>query len=65
MTTVSWRFVTLAGFFVTTLVVSNIIAVKLVWETLATPFTYLIANGLKRAEGVDVFDGPRPAEARA
>ena len=30
MTTVSWRFVALAGFFVTALVVSNIIAVKLV-----------------------------------
>jgi len=29
MTTVSWRFVTLAAFFVTALVVSNIIAVKL------------------------------------
>jgi uncharacterized integral membrane protein (TIGR00697 family) len=40
-------------------------AIKVAWETLATPFTYLIANGLKRAEGVDVFDGPRPAEAPA
>ena len=40
-------------------------AIKVAWETLATPFTYLIANGLKRAEGVDVFDGPRPAGARA
>ena len=29
MTTFSWRFVTIAGFFVTALVVSNIIAVKL------------------------------------
>jgi hypothetical protein len=40
-------------------------AIKVAWETLATPFTYLIANGLKRAEGIDVFDGPRPSEARA
>jgi queuosine precursor transporter len=40
-------------------------AIKVAWEALATPFTYLAANGLKRAEGIDVFDGPRPAEARA
>jgi queuosine precursor transporter len=40
-------------------------AIKVTWETLATPFTYLIANGLKRTEGIDVFDGPRPSEARA
>ena len=40
-------------------------AIKVTWEALATPFTYLVANGLKRAEGIDVFDGPRPAEARA
>jgi uncharacterized integral membrane protein (TIGR00697 family) len=40
-------------------------AIKVAWEALATPFTYLIANSLKRAEGVDVFDGPRPAGARA
>jgi uncharacterized integral membrane protein (TIGR00697 family) len=39
--------------------------IKVAWEAVATPFTYLIANGLKRAEGIDVFDGPRPAEARA
>jgi len=39
-------------------------AIKVAWEVAATPFTYLIANGLKRAEGIDVFDGPRPAEAR-
>ena len=30
--------------------------VKVAYETLATPLTYLAANGLKRAEGVDVFD---------
>jgi uncharacterized integral membrane protein (TIGR00697 family) len=40
-------------------------AIKVTWEALATPFTYLVANGLKRAEGIDVFDGPRPAAARA
>jgi uncharacterized integral membrane protein (TIGR00697 family) len=40
-------------------------AIKVAWETVATPFTYLIANGLKRAEGIDVFDVPRPAEARS
>ena len=39
-------------------------AIKVAWEVVATPFTYLIANGLKRAEGIDVFDGPRPARAR-
>ena len=31
-------------------------AIKVAWEVVATPFTYLIANGLKRAEGIDVFD---------
>jgi hypothetical protein len=40
-------------------------AIKVAWEALATPFTYVIANGLKRAEGVDVFDRPGPTEARA
>jgi len=40
-------------------------AIKVAWEALATPFTYLLANSLKRSEGVDVFDGPRPAGARA
>ncbi len=30
--------------------------VKVAYETLVTPFTYLVANGLKRAEGVDHFD---------
>lgn len=29
---------------------------KVVYEALATPLTYLIVNGLKRAEGVDTFD---------
>jgi uncharacterized integral membrane protein (TIGR00697 family) len=38
--------------------------IKVAWEIVATPLTYLLANGLKRSEGIDVFDGPRPAEAR-
>ncbi len=29
---------------------------KVAYEALATPFTYLVVNALKRAEGVDVFD---------
>jgi len=29
---------------------------KSVYEALATPFTYLVVNRLKRAEGVDVYD---------
>jgi hypothetical protein len=29
---------------------------KVLYEAAATPLTYLIVNGLKRAEGVDVFD---------
>ncbi|MGH3046724.1 MAG: queuosine precursor transporter [Gaiellaceae bacterium] len=31
-------------------------AIKVAWEVVATPLTYLLANGLKRREGVDVFD---------
>jgi len=31
-------------------------AFKVIYEVLATPITYLIVNGLKRAEGVDIFD---------
>ncbi len=30
--------------------------IKVVYETLMTPFTYLIVNALKRAEGIDYFD---------
>jgi uncharacterized integral membrane protein (TIGR00697 family) len=30
--------------------------VKVLWETIATPFTYLIVNFLKRAEHEDYFD---------
>jgi hypothetical protein len=29
---------------------------KVLYEALATPFTYLVVNWLKRAEGVDVYD---------
>lgn len=30
--------------------------IKVMWEVLATPFTYLIVGFLKRAEGVDFYD---------
>jgi queuosine precursor transporter len=40
-------------------------AIKVGWETLATPLTYLTVGYLKRAEGVDVYDFGRPLEARA
>jgi uncharacterized integral membrane protein (TIGR00697 family) len=40
-------------------------AIKVAWETLATPLTYLVVGYLKRAEGVDVYDFGRPLEARA
>jgi hypothetical protein len=29
---------------------------KVLYEVIATPLTYLVVNGLKRAEGVDTFD---------
>jgi hypothetical protein len=38
--------------------------IKVAWEALATPITYLVANGLKRSEGIDVFDAPGVAQAR-
>jgi len=31
-------------------------AIKVVYETLATPLTYLVVHQLKRAEGLDTFD---------
>ena len=31
-------------------------ALKVGWEVVLTPVTYLVVGGLKRAEGVDVFD---------
>jgi queuosine precursor transporter len=30
--------------------------IKVAWEAVATPLTYALANGLKRREGIDVFD---------
>jgi uncharacterized integral membrane protein (TIGR00697 family) len=39
--------------------------IKVGWETLATPITYVIVNYLKRTEGVDVYDFGRPATAGA
>jgi len=30
--------------------------IKTAWEAVLTPFTYLVVNWLKRAEGVEVFD---------
>lgn len=38
-----------------TIVVSNYIF-KVLFEVAATPFTYLLVNGLKRREGIDHFD---------
>ena len=29
---------------------------KVTWEAVLTPLTYLVVNGLKRAEGLDVYD---------
>lgn len=31
-------------------------ALKVAWEVLLTPLTYLVVGGLKRAEGLDVYD---------
>ncbi|WP_114228841.1 MULTISPECIES: queuosine precursor transporter [Sphingomonas] len=31
-------------------------ALKVSWETLLTPLTYMVVGGLKRAEGLDVYD---------
>ncbi len=39
-------------------------AIKVAYETLATPLTYAIVNYLKRSEGVDVYDAPRPLPSR-
>jgi uncharacterized integral membrane protein (TIGR00697 family) len=33
-------------------------AIKVGWESLATPLTYAIVNYLKRSEGLDVYDYP-------
>ena len=37
------------------LIISGYLA-KVLYEALATPLTYVVVNGLKRAEGVDVYD---------
>jgi uncharacterized integral membrane protein (TIGR00697 family) len=37
------------------MIVSGYIS-KVLYETLATPFTYLIVNKLKRVEGIDLYD---------
>jgi uncharacterized PurR-regulated membrane protein YhhQ (DUF165 family) len=31
-------------------------ALKVAWEVVLTPVTYIVVGALKRAEGVDVFD---------
>ncbi len=40
---------------VITVLITNYI-LKVLWETLLTPLTYLVVNSLKRAEGVDIYD---------
>lgn len=41
-------------------------AIKVLWETAATPLTYAVVRYLKRAEGLDVYDfGPQAAGSRA
>ena len=40
-------------------------AIKVGWETAATPLTYAIVGYLKRAEDVDVYDFGRPAPRAA
>jgi hypothetical protein len=40
---------------IATLIISGYLA-KVLYEVLATPFTYAIVNALKRAEGLDPFD---------
>ncbi len=40
---------------VVTVMVTNW-ALKVVWEAVLTPVTYAVVNGLKKAEGVDLFD---------
>jgi queuosine precursor transporter len=40
---------------VLTVMVTNWL-LKVTWEAVLTPVTYLVVNGLKRAEGLDVYD---------
>ena len=37
-------------------VIYSIYLLKLGYEIIATPLTYLIVNNLKKAEGIDVYD---------
>jgi queuosine precursor transporter len=46
---------TLPWHIILNLIISGYLA-KVIYEAAATPFTYLIVNSLKRAEGVDVYD---------
>jgi uncharacterized integral membrane protein (TIGR00697 family) len=45
----------LSGELIAKLILSGYLG-KVLYETVATPLTYLIVNGLKKREGVDVFD---------
>ena len=38
------------------IMIASSYGIKVAYETLATPFTYLVVGWLKRAEGVDTFD---------
>ncbi len=52
-------FITFAGMFSARKLVEIIVTgylLKVAYEVLATPLTYLVVNWLKRAEGVDTFD---------
>jgi uncharacterized integral membrane protein (TIGR00697 family) len=40
-------------------------AIKVAWEVSATPLTYAVVTYLKRREGLDVFDAPRPLPWRS
>ncbi len=37
-------------------IVGSIYLFKVIYEVVATPFTYIIVNKLKKAEGIDVYD---------
>ena len=43
------------GFSLVELIITSY-SFKVIYEVLATPLTYWIVNGLKRAEGVDTYD---------
>jgi uncharacterized integral membrane protein (TIGR00697 family) len=46
---------TLSSKMIANLIVSGYLG-KVIYEVVATPFTYMVVNALKRAEGVDVYD---------